>query len=360
MSADHPFGGHLTLGTGLDGRPLLEDHRTGRSALLSPQAVRLFQLAARQPDLGAAAGAVATTTGCTPAAASAAVQHLHRRLSEAGLVERERHPDHSRRHTAVRLLRTVPVLRVVRLHPSFLSREPDRRRLGPGGVRVALGGLVAVAVVAALVLTRLGPATVAPPDAGHLPTGWLVLALLLLIANAVHEGAHALVCRLLGVAVQEVGVALWWGCLPFWYVEHRGVPRLRSRADHALVALVGPGAHLVMSIAAGSTALLQPGTGVSDVASTSCTLFALSALLNLNPVLPTDGYRALEALTGHVGFRAAAATTVGVALLRLPAVDAAPGRMTRVWHWTYILLCLAWATSVSLAVYDLAAAAFGV
>jgi putative peptide zinc metalloprotease protein len=205
-------------------------------------------------------------------------------------------------------------------------------------VLVTLVGLVLVAAATV-------PLVVLAPDDGNAPVpgpAWLVLLPLMALANAVHEGTHALVCRLLGLGVEEVGIALWWWCIPFCYVEHRGVPRLPARADHVVVALVGPAAHLVLAAGAAALALATQGTPTGTLAATASGLLAAAALFNLNPALPTDGYRALEAATGQVGFRAAAVNTLATTWLGTPRQGQARGRGARTAHWAYLLFCLGW------------------
>jgi len=328
------FGRELLLGTGLDGRPLVADPGSGRAALVSAGAARILACVAGSDSHGAAT-LLARRTGQPPEVCAQALTDLGARLAEARLLGPV--PSDSRRRRIARLFRAVPTVRVVRLHPRSLQ-SPPARRLSPHAVRLTVWGLL----VASLALLPLLLTTSPAPTTGVPWPAWLALLAVLALSNAAHEGAHALACRLLGVAVEEVGIGLWWGCLPFCYVEHRRLSRLHRRGEHALVALVGPATHLLLAATSAALSLLTPGTTAGLLAATATPLLAGAALVNLNPVLPTDGYRALEALSGRVGFRAAAVDTAAAVLLRLPRRGRTPSATERRLHWLYVLGCLAW------------------
>ena len=153
-------------------------------------------------------------------------------------------------------------------------------------------------LIASLALCVAGLASFSTPTA----ILWPAVFGLLLVEVCVHELSHAAVCRAFGVAVREAGVMLWGWFLPLAYVDCTDMYRLPARRPRVLVALAGPCVDLVAAAAAAAVAL----TGSGEVSGTATIVF-LSLLLmlarNLIPLLPTDGYHALEAATGELNLR---------------------------------------------------------
>jgi putative peptide zinc metalloprotease protein len=153
-------------------------------------------------------------------------------------------------------------------------------------------------LVASLALCVAGLATFSTPTA----ILWPAVFGLLLVEVCLHELSHAAVCRGFGVAIREAGVMLWGWFLPLVYVDCTDMYRLPARRPRVLVALAGPWVDLVAAGAAAAVAL----AGSGEVSGTATILF-LSLLLmlarNLIPLLPTDGYHALEAASGELGLR---------------------------------------------------------
>jgi putative peptide zinc metalloprotease protein len=153
-------------------------------------------------------------------------------------------------------------------------------------------------LVASLTLCIAGLVSFSTPTA----ILWPAVFGILLVEVAVHELSHAAVCKAFGVAVREAGVMLWWWFLPLAYVDCTDIYRLPARRSRVLVALAGPYVDLVGAGAAAAVALSASG----EVSGTATIVF-LSLLLmlarNLTPLLPTDGYHALEAATGELNLR---------------------------------------------------------
>lgn len=170
-------------------------------------------------------------------------------------------------------------------------------RLASRHARVARVAMTAL-LVASLALCIAGLASFSTPTA----VLWPAVFGILLVEVGVHELSHATVCTAFGIAVREAGVMLWGWFLPLAYVDCTDIYRLPSRRPRVLVALAGPSVDLLAAAAAAVVAL----TGSGEVSGTATVVF-LSLLLmlarNLTPLLPTDGYHALEAATGELNLR---------------------------------------------------------
>jgi Zn-dependent protease len=137
-------------------------------------------------------------------------------------------------------------------------------------------------VLVLLVLVGVGPRHAGPAA--------LALVLLVLFV-AIHELGHALAARRLGLRVEGIYLHLF----PVTYIE--------SAAPHKelLVALAGPAASLLAAgaIAAARAVVPGPWPPLSDWTRDFWMLALLAnlamGLLNLVPVLPADGGRALRA-----------------------------------------------------------------
>ena len=152
-----------------------------------------------------------------------------------------------------------------------------------------------------VVLTDFGPTGVG---------GRLALVGVLLGSVFLHEMGHAWMARRRGLAVTGVFLHL----LPFAYVE-RGRP-----ADEVRVALAGPGVSLVVAALLFGVLALTDGLPPFEWAAWAGALLPLAAgvnllmgTLNLRPVLPLDGGRALRALLlMHMDAHAARSMTARV------------------------------------------------
>lgn len=114
-------------------------------------------------------------------------------------------------------------------------------------------------------------------------------AVLLLVSVLVHEFAHALSARALGLPVQQVVADLWGGHTQF--TDEAPTP-----GRSALVAVVGPLANGVLA-GAGMLAVPLVGDGVTRLLLVALVFSnAFVAVFNLAPGLPLDGGRVVEAL----------------------------------------------------------------
>jgi putative peptide zinc metalloprotease protein len=221
------------------------------------------------------------------------------------------------------LHRIEPIVR----GPAWLLEGIPPAALTGGTLLAALASLVAI--VAAL--TNQPPTT----------TGvfWLAVPLLLGLEVLVHELAHATMCHALGVRVREAGIRLWCFLFPIAYVDRTDAYRVRSRACRAAIALAGPVVDLTAAGVAAAASLVLPGRA-------GATAFLILAVLivllvgNLNPLLPTDGYHAIEAASGELNFRSRAFTYVGhrLLLIAMPSALAATSRGRRAVYTGYAIL----------------------
>jgi Zn-dependent protease len=141
-----------------------------------------------------------------------------------------------------------------------------------------------------------------------------VFVLLLLASVFLHELAHALAARRVGVPVQELAVTLLGG-------HTRMGAAAPSPGSSALVAVCGP----VVNLALGALAWLLAGpTAPGSVAWLVLTAAALANVFvgafNLVPGLPLDGGRVLEALVWRVTGDRLRGTAVAGGVGRLVAV----------------------------------------
>jgi Zn-dependent protease len=177
---------------------------------------------------------------------------------------------------------------------------------------VSPGWLLAAAVLTYLFApTVRGLVDVSPAGAYAVAA---VFVLLLLGSVFLHELAHALVARRVGVPVQELAVTLLGG-------HTRMGAAAPSPASSALVAVSGP----VVNLALGALAWLLAGpTTAGSVAWLVLSAAALANVFvgafNLVPGLPLDGGRVLEALVWRLTGDRLRGTAVAGGVGRLVAV----------------------------------------
>ncbi|MEU5418775.1 PqqD family peptide modification chaperone [Streptomyces sp. NPDC020799] len=323
---------------GIDGRPLLFDTETGQYVALSRAGTVILTLLDDAPTAREVVRRVTASSSADPERIETSVVRFLGELRQAGVLtlapqgqnRRQRLMKHSLRQRMPRfaLTRSVHVL----LEPvaRLLRRLP-----------------VAAVVTCWLLLVAAGAGTVcvalAERGVPHL-SSWAWLAMLLLAAQiAVHELGHALVCQYLRVPVREAGITLMLYVMPVAYVDRTDAYRVRSRAPRVLIALAGP---LSDAIWAGVTAvvLLSTHGAVADVAGALLYSQLFLMMINLNPLLPSDGYQALESAMGSVNLRGRsfAYLTHLVTRVPLPSHLLTASRAKRAGYLTFGGLCLAY------------------
>jgi Zn-dependent protease len=204
--------------------------------------------------------------------------------------------------------------------------QRPREAGAPGGVRIGqvLGVPVFVSptwfLFAALVVLTYGPALEPRFGATSAYAAAAVFALLLLVSVLLHEVGHCVVARAFGLPVRSITITFLAGL-----TDVAEPPQTPGR-EYA-VAAVGPMVSLLIAaVAAGASALLDPGSLAHLLALGTAVLNGLIAGFNLLPGLPLDGGRVLRAalwrLTGQEGRSTVQAAVAGqvVALVGVPVL----------------------------------------
>ncbi|MDV5146360.1 PqqD family peptide modification chaperone [Streptomyces sp. SBC-4] len=231
----------------------------------------------------------------------------------------------------------MPRFVITRSLPTVL--EPVARLLRPVPARLSVG-VFAGGGVLGILLGLYAVLTSAPPAKDLLGTGTLVAIALMFLQILVHESAHAMVCQVLKVPVRGLGVALLFYFMPLAYVDRTDAYRVRSRGGRVLLALAGPLSDGWFTGAAALLVLTTDGP-VAQVAGALLIFQMLNLITNINPMLPSDGYAALEAGFGLVDARGRAFTLLKHRLLRRPLpgfLERMPARSRRL-HVTYGVVC---------------------
>ncbi|WP_189246788.1 PqqD family peptide modification chaperone [Streptosporangium pseudovulgare] len=330
--------------TGIDDRPLLFNPATGRYVALTRAGVRVLDLLD-----GSRTGAVIT------AGLAGEREDLRERvdafladLRQAGVLTVEpREPDRRARILSFSLREHMPRLRLTGrvehvLEPvaAVLRRVPAR----------ALTGAV-LAVVLAGLLTG-GYALTHPAGHGY-PALWWVALPILVVQIICHETAHALACQYLRAPIREAGVGLMLYFMPVAYVDRTDAYRIRSRGGRVMIALAGPFSDQLWFGVTGVIALTAPGQA-GDIAYVLLVLQGMLTLVNLNPLLPSDGYHAVTAAVGAVNLRGRAFAYLTHVVLRgpLPSGMRALGAWRKAGYLLFGGLCLAYAAGLAVLVLN--------
>lgn len=189
--------------------------------------------------------------------------------------------------------------------PKFRLFDPDPlarvlawplRKGLPGWYGGAVALLLMVAAVAAIALLA---------DSGGLPRlpdmvqdlDWRGVLVFALLVVPLHEGAHAIACRVAGAEVSGAGIILHGRVVPGPYVDTSQAYRIGSRLRRLTIPAAGPFVNLV---AAGSVSawLLygQPSAASVPVLHGLLLVCLLFVYLDTNPFTPSDGSHCIEAL----------------------------------------------------------------
>lgn len=299
---------------GADGAPMLFDARSGRYVRLGRQAARVVR------DLdGTRSGAdiaetLAVSSGVGRDRIDAQLAQLLSELSASGVFEGEASPapPSSRKTRLAGAVSRTPTWHLPLLREGLTRLvDPVSRllRAAPATLRVpaaaTLAGAALTVAVTALSTSSL-PFT---------PKPWLLAMVALLLQTVLHELGHAVSCRVHGVRPRELGIALWYGVIPIAYVDRTDAYRVRSRGGRAAISIVGPLQDLCWTGVYGAVALGSSGL-VHSVAVAATVLGLTMTVVNLNPLLPTDGQQALEAALGELNLRGRAMAYLAHLVLR--------------------------------------------
>ncbi|MFE7295119.1 PqqD family peptide modification chaperone [Streptomyces sp. NPDC057579] len=327
---------------GINGRPLLFDTETGQYVALSRAGLVVLALLDDAPTAREVVRRVTASSAADPQHIETIVLRFLGELRQAGVLtlppqeqnRRQRLMKRSLRQRMPRLVLTRSVHVLLEPVARLLRKLPTALIVTCWLLLVTVG---ATAVCVALVERGLP----------HL-SSWAWLAMLLLAAQiAVHELGHALVCQYLRVPVREAGITLLLYVMPVAYVDRTDAYRVRNRAPRILIAMAGP---LSDAIWAGVTAvvLLSAHGAVADVAGALLYSQLFLMMINLNPLLPSDGYQALESAVGSVNLRGRsfAYLTHVVTRAPLPSHLLVASRAKRVGYLVFGGLCLAYGVFV--------------
>ncbi|MDD9375793.1 PqqD family peptide modification chaperone [Streptomyces sp. ZAF1911] len=241
-----------------------------------------------------------------------------------------------RRHMPRRALATGSINRLLEPPARALRRAP--------ALFAVLWGLAAAAA-----LWQTGHAITSPGAAGLLTVsgltwGWALLALLIALQTTVHELSHALSCRYYGIPVREVGVGLLFYVLPAAYVDRTDAYRLADRRPRIVICMAGVAVDLLW-IGAYAAVTSHSDGQLGRLAGLLMWLQLMLLMGNFNPLMPTDGYQALETALGTVNLRARALTVLRCLVLRRPQPSwlASRGRARRTGYLVFGAVCVAYA-----------------
>ncbi len=186
--------------------------------------------------------------------------------------------------------------------PAGVTRRTAGRRRSEGWLLGRLAGVPVVLarswLIIAVVITVLFARTVrgAAPDLGAVAAHAVALgyAVLLLASVLVHELAHAVTARALGMTPTRIVLTLWGGHTSF-------EADARSPRASFLVAVAGPASNAVLAALAWAALGQVPLTPVTQLLLIALALAnAFVAVTNVLPGLPLDGGRMLEAVVWRV------------------------------------------------------------
>ena len=270
-------------------------------------------------------------------------------LERSGLLEGTDRPVQEGGDKRVRTSMLMPRIVLTRSLPTVL--EPVARALHvlPARLLVLLSTLGAVAGYAFgfhTLFTGTHGTRELPGPAFLIATGVMLLIVL------AHETAHALVAQCLHVPVRGLGVALLFYFMPVAYVDRTDAYRVRARSGRVVLAMAGVLSDgwfcgLVGLVAVHSTGMVQH----TAVFVLGMHLFLL--IVNLNPLMPSDGYTALEAAAGLTNVRGRAFALLRHAARRqaLPAHLAHLGAGARRGHMAYALASIAYVCFLAYAMF---------
>lgn len=281
---------------GADGRPLLFDEFSGRYVAISRAGAAVLQLMQDAPTAREAARRVSAAAGDHGRVEESVFQFLGE-LREAGVFTAQPPaPDRRRQLLTFSLRRRVPRWVLTRSLHRLL--EPVAALLRPLQARV----LVALVLTGALGSAAFAGYTLVTQPGLHVSSWIWLAALLLALQIGFHEMSHALICQYLRVPVREAGIMLMLFCMPVAFVDRTDSYRVRGRGARILIALAGPISDTFWAAAAAGVVVSTHGRA-SAVALLLLHLQLFFMIVNLNPLLPSDGFHAIESAFGALNLR---------------------------------------------------------
>ncbi|MEU5399946.1 PqqD family peptide modification chaperone [Streptomyces sp. NPDC005963] len=254
-------------------------------------------------------------------------------LDKSGLLEGSAPPDKPQDTGRVRTSMLMPRIVLTRSLPRLLEPVAVVLRAVPAKLLVLITSLLALVGYSFGFHTLF---TAMPPAKDIAGPAFLIATGVMLLCVFLHETAHALVAQILGTPVRGLGVALLFYFMPVAYVDRTDAYRFRGRAGRVVLAMAGILSDGVFCGLSGVVALNSDGL-LRDTAALLLGMQLLMLIVNLNPLMPSDGYTAIEAATGLTNARGRAFSLLRHAVRRqeLPAHLAHLSTAARRGHMTY-------------------------
>jgi putative peptide zinc metalloprotease protein len=247
-------------------------------------------------------------------------------LRSSGLLEGSEVPNGASAGQRFKTSAMMPRFVLSRSLPTLLEPMARQLRRWPAGAIASLVALCAVVgfVTGGIVLSQHGL-----PSTRISLAAYLTAAIAQMLLIVVHECAHALVAQYLETPVRGFGVALLFYVLPVAYVDRTDAYRVRQRSSRVSLALAGLVSDGLMC---GLTALVVlRGSGFTqETAVALLGLQLLGLVVNCNPLLPSDGYSAIEAGTGLIDPRGRGLTV----LRRFVTRKSLPAHLSKMPFWS--------------------------
>ncbi|MFD8492788.1 hypothetical protein [Amycolatopsis sp. NPDC059657] len=330
----------LEILRGMDDTPLIFDPVTGHYHRISPAAeviVKHLDGSRTKQDLveflsgGQSARSVALERNIDP---------FLEALAKSGLLVGSPLPDKVLKSDRVRSSMFMPRVVLTRSLPKLLEPLARLLRLLPVKFFAILLGIVALGGYAVGGYALL--AGTPPIVYVHVPA-FVTAVIAQLLIVLIHELSHAVVAQVLKAPVRGLGVALLFYFMPVAYVDRTDAYRLHGRGGRVTLALAGITSDGILCGLVGLTALNSDGF-IQATAIFLLGLQLLGLIVNVNPLLPSDGYSAVEAGTGLVDPRGRAFTVLKSVLRRreLPPHLASTSQRAKASYFAYGAVCVAY------------------
>lgn len=167
-------------------------------------------------------------------------------------------------------------------------------RIGGIEVRVQLGWIVVVALVAALAVYQVGAAV----PTLSMPIQWVLgaaVGVAFFLSAMLHDLAHAVIARRRGVEVRSILISFFGGTNP-------SDPASDVAGDDLAIAVSGPIVSTLLGLALGAVAVGiggmagEFGQALGEIVAVLAVLNLLIGLVNLVPAYPMDGGRIVRAI----------------------------------------------------------------
>ncbi|MYT15714.1 putative peptide zinc metalloprotease protein [Streptomyces sp. SceaMP-e96] len=215
-------------------------------------------------------------------------------LEKSGLLDGSDLTDQARNGRRVRTSMLMPRIILTRSLPHVLEPVANVARSVPASLLVLLASLGSVAGYAFGFHTFF---TAMPPLRVLSGPAFLLATCVMLLFVLAHETAHALVAQILKAPIRGLGVALLFYFMPVAYVDRTDAYRVRGRGGRVVLAMAGILSDGWFCGLTGLFALNADGL-LQHTAALLLGMQLLLLVINLNPLMPSDGYTALEAATG--------------------------------------------------------------